>query len=417
MFWYRFLAVWLLPFAFMRLYWRGRKAPAYRLRWRERLGFAPFQLSSCIWVHAVSLGETIAAVPLIRWLQKTYPHLPVLVTNMTPTGSVHVVKTFGDSVQHCYLPYDVPCCLKRFLKRVNPQLLVIMETELWPVMITETERLGVPMVLANARLSARSARRYSYLGRLTKNMLNQLTLVAAQNAVDGQRYLDLGLAPEKLTVTGSIKFDMSQPADIEQKALALRQAWQNRPVWIAGSTHDGEHEQVITAHQQILQQRPDALLILVPRHPEKFGRVQQLCESAHLTVVTRSSQKPVLPITQVFLGDSMGEMLLLYAAADVAFVGGSLVNVGGHNLLEPAALAKPGLTGPHYFNFKEITQQLIKANAVACVADASALAEAVLGLFADAERRQQAGQAGLAIVMANRGALQRLCDAIKSVYT
>jgi 3-deoxy-D-manno-octulosonic-acid transferase len=410
---YNMISWLILPFAFIRLYLRGRKAPAYRLRWKERLGYAPFELSHCIWVHAVSLGETIAATALIKQLQQRYPTQPILVTNMTPTGSAQAQKMFGNTVHNCYLPYDVPSCLKRFLKRVNPAMLIIMETELWPNLMHYTAQRKIPIILANARLSARSAKGYGRFKKTTTRLLNHFTMIAAQHQDDGDRYLALGLAPEKLVVTGSIKFDITPAADREQKAQALKNSWGNRPVWIAGSTHETEEEKVLLAHRTVLQQYPNALLILVPRHPERFPTAKALCEQQGFTIITRSSGKPCTPETQVYLGDTMGELMVLYALSDVAFVGGSFITLGGHNLLEPAALAKPGLTGPNFFNFMDITKKLIAADAVFQVNSSDELAQRILQLFKDGDLRQRMGKNGLDLVMKNRGALAKLCGVIE----
>ncbi len=414
---YNIISWLILPFAFMRLYYRGRKAPAYRLRWKERLGYAPFELKKCIWIHAVSLGETIAATPLIKQLQQRYPNQPILVTNMTPTGSAQTQKTFSNTVHNCYLPYDVPSCLKRFLRRVNPAMLIIMETELWPNLMHYTSQRNIPIILANARLSARSAKGYGKFRKTTASLLNQFSHIAAQYQADGDRYLALGLNPEKLVITGSIKFDITPAADLESKAQTLKNTWGNRPVWIAGSTHESEEEIMLAAHRTILKQYPTALLILVPRHPERFATVNTLCNKQGFNTATRSSGELCTPETTLFLGDTLGDLMLLYATADVAFVGGSFIMLGGHNVLEPAALGKPGLTGPNFFNFMDITQKLISAEAVWQVNSADELAQRVSQLFGDADLRQRMGQNGLNLVAQNRGALAKLCQVIDSTYS
>ncbi|PKM25430.1 MAG: 3-deoxy-D-manno-octulosonic acid transferase, partial [Gammaproteobacteria bacterium HGW-Gammaproteobacteria-12] len=350
-----------LPLIALRLALRARKAPAYARRINERFSLGlPAMKPGGIWVHAVSVGESIAAAPMIRALQARYPDLPITVTCMTPTGSERIQALFGESVQHCYLPYDLPWAAARFLDRAQPRLAVVMETELWPNHIHQCARRGIPVALANARLSERSARGYARFAKLTAPMLAELSLIAVQTQTEAQRFLDLGARPGCVEVTGSIKFDLKIDAELLQRADALRQHWQatTRPVWIAASTHAGEDEIILAAHRQLLGKHPDALLILVPRHPERFNSVSELCLGQDLTTRRRSTGEAVQAGDQVLLGDTMGELLFLYALADIAFVGGSLVANGGHNLLEPAALGKPVLSGPHLFNFLEIAAQL-----------------------------------------------------------
>jgi 3-deoxy-D-manno-octulosonic-acid transferase len=400
-----------LPLIALRLALRARKAPAYARRIKERFAFAlPALKPGGIWVHAVSVGESIAAAPLVRALQARYPDLPITVTCMTPTGSERIQALFGDGVQHCYLPYDLPWAAARFLRRVQPRLAVVMETELWPNHIHQCARRGIPVALANARLSERSARGYGRFRRLTAPMLAELSLIAVQTQAEAERFLALGARRDCVEVTGSIKFDLQIDAGLVQRAAELRRAWQaeQRPLWIAASTHAGEDEIVLAAHRQLLTSRPDALLILVPRHPERFNSVHQLCLHQGLTTRRRSTGEAVQAGDQVLLGDSMGELLFLYALADVAFVGGSLVANGGHNLLEPAALGKPVLSGPHLFNFLEIAAQLREAGALGEVQGADDLAGEVAALWREPARSERMRQAGLNVLKANQGALQRL---------
>ncbi|WFC60946.1 3-deoxy-D-manno-octulosonic acid transferase [Pseudomonas sp. REST10] len=405
-----------LPLIALRLALRARKAPAYARRIKERFSFAlPPLKPGGIWVHAVSVGESIAAAPMIRALQARYPELPITVTCMTPTGSERIQALFGDSVQHCYLPYDLPWAAARFLDRVRPRLAVVMETELWPNHIHQCARRGIPVALANARLSERSARGYARFGKLTAPMLAELSLIAVQTQAEAQRFLDLGAHPDCVEVTGSIKFDLKIDAELLQRAAELRRQWQaeQRPVWIAASTHAGEDEIVLAAHRQLLETRPNALLILVPRHPERFNSVHELCLSDGLTTRRRATGEAVQAGDQVLLGDTMGELLFLYALADIAFVGGSLVANGGHNLLEPAALGKPVLSGPHLFNFLEIAAQLRAAGALSEVADAAQLAERTATLLDTPAEAQRMSAAGLAVLKANQGALERLLDGLR----
>lgn len=409
-----------LPLIGARLALRARSAPAYAKRIGERFAcnLPPFKTGG-IWVHAVSVGESIAAAPMIRELLLRYPDLPITVTCMTPTGSERIRalfagNEFGGRVQHCYLPYDLPWAAGRFLERVQPKLAVIMETELWPNHIHQCARRKIPVVLANARLSERSARGYARFAGLTAPMLAQMSWLAVQTEAEAERFRALGARPECVTVTGSIKFDLSIDPELLRRAAALRADWQTtaRPVWIAASTHAGEDELVLAAHRQLLQSDPDALLILVPRHPERFDSVFELCKKAGMTTVRRSSAVAPTAETAVLLGDSMGELLFLYALADVAMVGGSLVPNGGHNLLEPAALGKPVLAGPHLFNFLEIAAQLREAGALLEVADTAQLAQQVAALWHDPQAAERMRAAGLAVLKRNQGALGRLLDGL-----
>ncbi|MDG9929229.1 MULTISPECIES: lipid IV(A) 3-deoxy-D-manno-octulosonic acid transferase [unclassified Pseudomonas] len=400
-----------LPFIFLRLLWRAWRAPAYGRRIGERfsLGLPAFRPGG-IWIHAVSLGESIAAAPLVRELLERHPELPVTVTCMTPTGSERIQALFGERIQHCYLPYDLPWACARFLDRLRPRLAVIMETELWPNHIHACHARGIPVALANARLSERSARGYARFAKLTAPMLAELELIAAQTAAEAERFRQLGARPGCIEVTGSIKFDLSVDPELPRRAAELRSGWgaAARPVWIAASTHAGEDEVVLAAHRRLLAERADALLILVPRHPERFAQVFELCRREGFATVRRSTGEPVGDGVQVLLGDTLGELLFLYALADLAFVGGSLVPNGGHNLLEPAALGKPLLSGAHLFNFLEIAAQLRDAGDLLEVADGEALHGALSGLFADPDEAGRRAEAGLGVMRANQGALARL---------
>ncbi|MFJ2359979.1 lipid IV(A) 3-deoxy-D-manno-octulosonic acid transferase [Pseudomonas sp. MWU16-30322] len=406
-----------LPLVAIRLWLRSRKAPAYAKRIGERFsyGMPPLQPGG-IWVHAVSVGESIAAAPMIRALLQRYPQLPITVTCMTPTGSERIQALFSNEprIQHCYLPYDLPCAAARFLDHAKPKLAVIMETELWPNHIHQCAKRGIPVALANGRLSERSAKGYGRFSKLTAPMLAEMSFFAVQTEAEAQRFRDLGARPQTVEVTGSIKFDLTIDPQLLQRAAELRGQWQalERPVWIAASTHEGEDEVVLDAHRRLLANYPNALLILVPRHPERFNSVFELCQREGFATVRRSSGANVEANTSVLLGDTMGELLFLYALADSAFVGGSLVPNGGHNLLEPAALAKPVISGPHLFNFLDIAAQLREAGALAEVDDAEGLAVAVQRLFELPRDAQRMAEAGLAVMRRNQGALQRLLDGL-----
>ena len=400
-----------LPLVLLRLLWRGRKAPAYRKRIGERfaIGLPPLKPGG-IWVHAVSVGESIAAAPMVRELMTRYPDLPITITCMTPTGSERIRALFGDTVQHCYLPYDLPWAAARFLDHVQPRLVVVMETELWPNHIHQCAQRDIPVALANARLSARSAGGYARFARLTEPMLAKLSLIAVQTAAEAERFRQLGARPECVEVTGSIKFDLAIDPALPERAARLREDWSAtaRPIWIAASTHAGEDEIILAAHRQLLETYDDALLILVPRHPERFGTVFELCRREGFSARRRSLGEAVDAQTQVLLGDTMGELLFLYALADVAFVGGSLVPNGGHNLLEPVALGKPVLSGPHLFNFLDIAAQLREAGALVEITSAAQLATKIEALWSDSKRAECARSAGCAVLKNNQGALARL---------
>jgi len=414
---YTFIFYLALPLIVARLLWRSRRAPAYRRRIAERFGFfaRPAALQNTIWVHAVSVGETIAAAPLVRTLIASHPDSRVVLTTMTPTGSERVRDLFGDSVFHVYAPYDLPDCIARFLQRVRPRALIIMETELWPNTIHACARRGIPVLLANARLSEKSARGYARFRTLTRALLRQLNTVVAQNATDGQRFVQLGLPQERLLVGGSIKFDIELDPELIARAARTRASWRaagHRLIWIAASTHAGEDEMVLAAHRRLRALAGDVLLILVPRHPERFDSVAQLIERDGFSCVRRSSGREPDAQTAVLLGDTMGELLALYGLADMAFVGGSLVERGGHNMLEPGAWGMPLLTGRSDFNFREISALLQEAGALRKVDDADQLADALVELAANDAERARRGARARAVVESNRGALSRLCDAV-----
>lgn len=422
----------LWPLLLLRLWLRGREAPAYRLRWRERFGCLPPTWPAQrpglppIWIHAVSVGETLAAQPLVNALRERHPHRPLLITTMTPTGSDRVRAIWGDAVWHVYAPYDYPHVIRRFLRYWQPVALIVMETELWPNWLAQAQRQHLPVLLANARLSERSARGYARLGRISRELMHNLTYIAAQDMATAERLQMLGASADRVVVTGSVKFDFTAPASVLAQAQQLCEQWRlaERPVWVAASTHAGEDGLILAAHARVRQQHPEALLILVPRHPERFEAVARQVTDAlagdlaakHLA--RRSLGEPVTASVAVLLGDTMGELTLWFALArvaraGVAFVGGSLVPSGGHNALEPLAFGVPALTGPHFFNFEAINTTLLAEGALAVVSDVITLADAVSNLFLDASLVQARRAAGLAVLEANRGALARqlaLCD-------
>lgn len=413
---YTFLFYLALPFLFIRLLWRSRRAPEYRKRWAERLGFTPHHLEKSIWVHAVSVGETIAAVPLIKALKANYPQVPIVVTNMTPTGAARVKAAFGDSVLQTYIPYDSPDAMARFFSRIKPLVAVIMETELWPNLFAGCKKQKIPMVITNARLSAKSAKGYEAIGSLTREMLTGVNILASQGIADADRFVKLGMPKEKVVVTGNLKFDLELPSDLTAKSAALKtQLGENRLIWVAASTHPTEEEIVLSAHKKIREKHPQALLILVPRHPDRFDSVAELVAQQGFKIARRSRNEMCAPETEVFLGDTMGELLLMYSACDVAFVAGSFAKIGGHNMLEAAALDKPIVMGPQLYNFAEISEKLLSAQGMIKVQNGDELAETISRLFADENYRKQTGNHALSVVEANRGALKKQLELIHSV--
>ena len=406
---YNVLIYFAAPFAILVQLWRGLRDPSYRGGLAERFGFGPTVTGPVIWVHAVSVGEVQAAQPLVGELRRRHPAYRVLLTTVTPTGAARARLLFGDDLLLRYVPFDLPGSVRRFFDRVQPKLAMILETELWPNMYGECGRRSVPLVLASARVSPRSIGKYRRLMSLFRKTLSYGIVIAAQSEADAERFRSIGATPGRTVVTGNIKFDFQPPAGIEERGRRWRdQNLAGRPVWVAGSTHEGEEAMVLEAHRQVLARFPDALLILVPRHPQRFETVRDLLAKRHEAAAFRSNGAAVPAGTRVLLGDTMGELMMFYAASDVAFVAGSLVPIGGHNLLEPASVGRPVLTGPHNFNSEEIAQLLVDAGAARIVADTSELAQSVVALLGDPEQRKVMGAAGRAVLDSNRGALGRL---------
>ncbi|KGI76665.1 lipid IV(A) 3-deoxy-D-manno-octulosonic acid transferase [Oleiagrimonas soli] len=403
------------PLLMLRLWARGMRYGDYHQRWRERFGLfaSPAFKGRSLWVHAVSLGEVNAAEPLIKALMARYPDWPMVVTTVTPTGSERVQQLFGDKVFHVYLPYDLPFSVQRFLKRVQPRLAVIVETEIWPNLYAACHKRDIPLLIVNARLSRRSLRGYMPLRSLARQALHCVYHVAAQSLTDAARYRLLGTRRESISVAGNLKFDMPLPDNLVSEAQAMREAWgEQRPVWIAASTHEGEEMLALEAHLEILQRFPDALLLLVPRHPERFRAVEHSIRGLGFRMASRSGDRLPDAATQCFLVDAMGELMRFYAAADVAFVGGSLEPIGGHNLLEPASLAKPVLVGPHTFNFQGITRGLLRVDGARRVT-AQNLGASVRELFEQADVRERMGRAAREVFEHESGAVGRIMARIE----
>jgi 3-deoxy-D-manno-octulosonic-acid transferase len=404
------------PLFSLVLLWRGLRDRSYWHNFRERFGFGAALAISPIWVHAVSVGEVQASAALVNSLRERYPDIPIVVTTFTPTGAGRARMLFKDRAEVRYLPYDLPGAVRRFFARVRPRLAVIFETELWPNLYHECGRRRVPLVLASARLSPRSVGRYRRLGALFRETLARGVVVAAQGEADATRFRSLGSDPGTTHVTGNLKFDFSVPEDIARRGRSLRAYYAGeRPVWVAGSTHGGGGEEALIEAQKIVRSRhPRALLVLAPRHPNRFGEVAAQLVSRGVRFVRRS-QQPAAGATaeaEILLLDTLGELLDFYAAADVAFVGGSLVPIGGHNLLEPAALGLPILTGPNNSNSEEAARLLIARGAAQVVHNPQELADKVATLFAEPDTRARIGAQGRAFVEANKGALAKLLELI-----
>ena len=406
---YNLLAYLAAPIVFLAQWLRGLGDASYRERRWERFGFGEPVPAGSIWVHAVSVGEVQAAAPLVRALRERHPSRTLVLTSVTPTGAARARLLFGESVTLRYLPYDLPGSVRRFFDRVRPALAIIMETELWPNLLAECSRRDIPLLLASARISPRSVRRYRRLASLFSAALSRDIVIAAQSEADAGRFRSIGADAARTHVTGNIKFDFALDPAVCVRARAWRETQAGgRPVWVAGSTHEGEERLVLDAHTRVRGRHGAALLVLVPRHPNRFAEVAALLKQRGVDWVSRSSGAPVLPATEVVLGDTMGELMMFYAAADIAFVAGSLVPIGGHNLLEPAAAGVPVVTGPHNFNGQDIYDRMVGAGAVTTVPDAAGLSAAVSGLLEDTPRRRELGERGRRVALENRGALERL---------
>jgi 3-deoxy-D-manno-octulosonic-acid transferase len=396
----------LLPLVFLYLGWRALRQPDYLRHWNERLGFPPLRSNDqpVIWVHAVSVGETRASEPLVRALLEGFPSCRILLTHVTPTGREAGRALFGDQVSQAYLPYDLPWLVHGFLKRAGPRIGIVMETEIWPNLYHACRCRGTPIHLVNCRLSERSARSYARFAPLITPALNCLSGIAAQTGADAQRLNRLGA--KRVNITGNLKFDVTPPADTEARADALRRLFGRRCVWLAASTRAGEERLILDAWRQL--DLPDLLLVIVPRHPQRFDEVARLMREYDPALRQRSANQPATLETRLMLGDSMGEMAAYYAACDIAFVGGSLLPLGGQNLIEAAIAGKPVLIGPYTWNFEQAAELAIAAGGALRVANADELANAVRRLHNDPPARQAIGAAGRAFAGQHQGAAQRI---------
>ncbi|MGL5290791.1 MAG: lipid IV(A) 3-deoxy-D-manno-octulosonic acid transferase [Vibrionaceae bacterium] len=408
---YTLLLALAAPFLLFGLFKKKAGKPHVGKRWIEHFGFCAklndLRTQRPIWLHAVSVGEVLAAKPLILKLQELYPQRPLVVTTTTATGAAMAAQIAN--VHHRYMPLDFPFAIKRFIKRIQPAILLIMETELWPNTLSCAQQAQIDVLIINGRLSDKACANYQKIRPFFASIAQNISHICCQFAQDRKNFQKLGIAENKISTTGSLKFDLPYFDVNSPEALALQKQIGTRPVWIAASTHQGEDELVLEAHRLVLKTQPNALLILGPRHPERFNAVFEQILKLNFTAQRRTQNEALSTQTQVYLADTLGEMMALFACADVAFMAGSLLGqkVGGHNLLEPASLAKPLLSGPSFFNFQTIGDELIAANACQICPDPAHIARNVQTLFADAKLRYQAGQAALRVVEKNRGAIQK----------
>lgn len=407
----------LIPFILLRLLWRSFKAPQYRKRWRERFAYYDKAvIPQVIWFHAVSVGEAEAVFPLIKRIRVNIPNSRILVTTTTPTGSARVQTVLGEAVQHVYLPYDTPAIVERFMLAFRPMLAVIMETELWPNLFTYCGQNSIPLFVINARLSKKSAKGYRKLPSLIRPLLANIKQVAAQTQEDAERFVAIGAKTEQVTVLGNIKFDLETPEQIiaEGKQLKSR-IFKGRFVWIVASTHKGEDQIFLDIYKKLKPNIPELLLVLVPRHPERFGEVGELIRQNDLLEVSRTTNKPCAMGTDIYLANTMGELKMLYAAADIAFVGGSMLPVGGHNILEALAMGVPVLFGPYMANFKEIADKVLMYKAAIQCQGSEAIISAVQRLYVDIDYRNALVAKGEEFILQNRGVIDKLYKLLVNV--
>ncbi len=406
----------LLPLTVYHLVWRGFRQRAYLLRWNERYGaYADTPVPAPLWLHAVSVGEVNAAAPLVDALRDAYPALRIVVTTITPTGSERVRGLWGDVIEHVYLPYDLPGAVNRFLGHFRPQVALILETELWPNLLHATRMHGIPTLVLNARLSARSLRGYQVLRPLVARALSGVDGVLAQSAADARRFVHLGADPMRVHALGNLKYDFHLPTQAAALAAECRNHHGSRRVWIAASTHEAEEAAMLAMHRRLRGRWPDLLLLWAPRHPERFRAVAQAARAAGFATGLRSEAGWPTPHDAVFVLDTLGELAGFYGCAEVAFVGGSLQAVGGHNLLEPAAAGVAVVTGPHLFNFSEIARALTDADALRVGADADAVAAQLEALLGDPAATARMAAAGRQLVADGRGALTRTLEVLAPV--
>ncbi len=407
---YHTLTYILLPFLVFFWLVKSLLNKSYLDRLTQRFGFGYPKLNSgSIWIHAVSVGEVQASIPLVNELKDHYPYKEIIITTVTPTGSKQVENIFKGAVKTSYIPFETNFAIKNFFNSINPSVALIMETELWPNLYKECGTRGIPLILVSARISEKSLINYKRFLPLFRDTLSHGILIAAQSQIDADRFLALGASKDRTWIMGNIKFDFKLPEEIITKAKIHRsKIFHRRKIWIAASTHDHEEEIILEAHKKISEKIENILLILVPRHPERFAKITQILKEDKWKYSKKSDDQDIPESCQVLLIDTIGELLFFYACSDVAFVGGSLLPVGGHNLLEPAAIGLPIITGAHTFNQKEMTDLLARANALRIVNNANSLSSDIIFFLKNAEESKNAGQRGKLIVESNKGAIKSL---------
>jgi 3-deoxy-D-manno-octulosonic-acid transferase len=410
---YTLLMICLTPFLLLRLWWKGFKVRAYRERIAERFSLKfPAKEAIDVWVHAVSLGEVIAITPLIEALLKQ--SYRVLMTTMTPTGSARVQAYFGKKVVHQYLPYDLPWIVGRFLKHYQPRIGITVETELWPNLIREARIQGIPLILINGRLSQQSYEGYRWLKGLFKPTLNELSAILVQTEEDKQRFVKLGADESRVRTVGNIKFDLNLEVPQSHEIERLKCQWgKERVVVILASTHENEEEQILNHLPRLQAAIPQALLLIAPRHPERFDKVYNLAQTMGYVTGRRTQLPTIHDSVEVVILDSLGELMQAYACSDYAFVGGSLVPVGGHNVLEPIAMGVPVFSGKLTHHFKAIIRTLCEAQAVQVVESGEALIEAIIGLHLNSEEKNKQIERASHILKINRGVIEHYLKEIE----
>ncbi|MED7787468.1 lipid IV(A) 3-deoxy-D-manno-octulosonic acid transferase [Francisella sp. 19X1-34] len=404
-----------IPAIYLKKLRRSLKNPNYRKRWSERFGQTRIRLKDCIWLHSVSVGETVSAEPLVKKLIENYPDDNFVITTTTPTGSDVVKRLYTgyDNVHHLYIPYDIFPFINSFFTKLNPKIFIIIETEIWPNILNKCFAENIPVVITNARLSKRSMRNYTKLPFAKEFLFNKISHVNAQTEKDAKRYHSLGIPKDRISLTGNLKYNLITPENLQEKMSSLKESLKDRPIWIAGSTHQGEEEQILKAHRNILKKYPECLLIIVPRHKERFLRIEKLINDEEFSYQKRSLVKDkILNSTEVYLGDTMGELLDLYYISDIAFVGGSLIDNGGHNLLEPAALAKPIISGTSLFNFSKISKELKENNALIKVKDHKELSDNVIKILSNKSFRDKLSTGSLKTFTKHSDVLDKQYDNI-----
>lgn len=399
-----------VPVLYLKKLKRSLKNINYRQRWGERFAQTKLRLKDCIWIHSVSVGETMAAEPLVKELLNRHPNENFVITTTTPTGSDVVKRLYGEyeNVHHMYIPYDIMPFINSFFVKVNPKMLLIIETEIWPNILNKCFAEDIPVVITNARLSKKSMRNYTKIPFGKEFLFKNISQINAQTEKDAKRFCSLGVDKNKIFVTGNLKYSMITPENLESEMLSLKESLAGRPIWIAGSTHQGEEEIILNAHKEILKTLPQSLLIIVPRHKERFSKIEKLIANELFSYQKRSVYKnEIFDHTQVYLGDTMGELLHLYHISNIAFVGGSIIENGGHNLLEPAALAKPIVSGTSLYNFSQISKELTRNKALVRVKNHEDLAKNIINIFQDAKLFEQMSSGSLKTFEANSDVLEK----------